>query len=147
VMPPDDPTRRAARRLLVIVLRAFGVLDLAALAAVFLPLRWMAAAHAGLGLGVMPTGPLVGYLARSASVLYALHGALVLFLSFDVRRYWRLIAFLAAAAVLHGAVMLGIDLAEGMPLWWTAGEGLGFAATGVVVLLAQGVAGGPGDGV
>ena len=131
------------RKLLVIVLRAFGILDLCALVAVFLPLRWMAAAHAAVGLGALPHGPLVGYLARSASALYALHGATVLFISFDVRRYWRLITFLAALAVLHGAVMLGIDLAEGMPVWWTSFEGLGFAATGGVVLLAQWAAGRP----
>jgi hypothetical protein len=113
-----------------VVLRAFGVLDVCAAGAVVMPVRWMAAAHAWLGLGVMPDGPLVGYLARSAAALYVLHGAMVLFLSLDVRRYWRLITFLAVAAVLHGAVMLGIDLAEGMPFWWTAFEGAGFAATG-----------------
>jgi hypothetical protein len=93
----------------------------------------------------MPEGPLVGYLARSASALYALHGALVLFRSFDVLRYWSLITFLAALAVLHGAVMLWVDLAEGMPVWWTAIEGLGFAATGGAVLAAQWAAG-PPDG-
>ena len=144
-MRRDDAGRAAARESVAVVLRALGVLDLCALGAVVLPLRWMAVAHAWLGLGAMPQGPLVGYLARSASVLYALHGALVLFLSFDVRRYWGLITFLAALAVLHGAVMLGIDLAEGMPVWWTAVEGLGFAATGGVVLLAQWAAG-PPDG-
>ncbi len=137
--------RRGDDRLLVVVLRAFGVLDLGALGAVFLPPRWMAAAHAWLGLGALPQGPLVGYLARSASFLYALHGALVLFLSFDTRRYRHVITFLAAAALVHGAVMMGIDLAEGMPLWWRAFEGPGFAATGAVVLLAQ-WASGPPDG-
>lgn len=136
---------RAGQRLLVVVLRAFGVLDLCAAGAVVVPLRWMAAAHAWLGLGPLPPGPLVGYLARSASALYALHGALVLFLSFDVRRYGPVITFLAAAALVHGAVMLGIDLAEGMPGWWTAVEGIGFAATGAVVLVAQWAAGPPGD--
>ena len=136
----------AAPVFLVVVLRAFGVLDLCALGAVFLPLRWMAAAHAWLGLGPMPEGPLVGYLARSASALYALHGAAVFFISFDVRRYWRLITFLAAVALLHGAIMLGIDLAERMPMWWTSVEGLGFAATGAVVLIAQAVAARDGSG-
>jgi hypothetical protein len=142
-MRRDDAGRAAARELVVVVLRALGVLDLLALGAVFLPLHWMAVAHAWLGLGTMPEGPLVGYLARSASALYALHGALILFLSFDVRRYWSLITFLAVLAVLHGAVMLGIDIAEGMPVWWTAIEGLGFAGTGAVVLAAQWAAGPP----
>jgi hypothetical protein len=133
--------RRAGEWVLVVVLRALGLLDLCALGAVVLPARWMAAGHAGAGLGPLPPRPLVGYLARSASALYALHGALVLFLSFDVRRYGPVITFLAAAALFHGAVMLGIDLAEGMPFWWTALEGAAFAAGGVVVLLAQWLAG------
>jgi hypothetical protein len=145
-MRRDDAGRAAAREVVAVVLRAFGVLDLCALVAVFLPLRWMAAAHAALGLGAMPEGPLVGYLARSVSALYALHGATVLFISFDVRRYWRLITFLAAVALLHGAVMLGIDLAEGMPVWWTVVEGPGIAGTGLVVLVAQWAAGPPDGG-
>jgi hypothetical protein len=145
-MRRDDSGRAAGLALLVVVLRALGGLDLCALGAVVLPLRWMAAAHAWLGLGAMPEGPLVGYLVRSASALYALHGATVLFISFDVRRYWNLITFLAAAAVLHGILMLGIDLAEGMPVWWTSVEGLGFAATGLAVLAAQWAAGSPPGG-
>src|SRR5262249_47918114 len=76
-------------------------------------------------------------LARSTSFLYALHGATVLFLSFDLSRYWSLITFLAAIALVHGAVMLGIDLAEGMPLWWTVVEGPGIFATGAVGLSLQ----------
>ena len=70
-----------------------------------------AAAHASLGLGPMPQGPLVGYLIRSASALYALHGALALFLSFDVRRYWRVITFLAAPMRI-GTTLVGIMLLD-----------------------------------
>jgi hypothetical protein len=66
-----------------------------------------------------------------------LHGAMVLFISFDVNRYERLITFLAAAALVHAGIMLGIDLNEGMPMWWTLVEAPGFAATGAVVLILQ----------
>jgi hypothetical protein len=85
----------------------------------------------------------VGYLLRSASALYALHGAMILFVAFDVRRYWRLITFLALAALVHGAVMAGIDAAVGMPRPWALAEGPCFAATGAVVLLFQARAGSP----
>jgi hypothetical protein len=122
---------------LAVVLRVLGCVDLLALVAVVMPREWMAQGHAWAGLGELPPAPIVGYLARSASFLYALHGAAVVFISFDVARYRPLITFLAAAALVHGAVMLGIDLAEGMPLWWTAVEGPGFAATGVAVLSVQ----------
>ena len=93
--------------------------------------------HKFVGLGTFPDGPIVGYLARSTSALYALHGAMVLFMSFDVARYARLIRFMAVAALVHGAVILGIDLAEGMPAPWRYGEGPAFAATGVAVLWLQ----------
>jgi hypothetical protein len=129
------------QRALALTLRCLGAVDLLALAAVVLPRPWMAAGHAVLGLGALPAEPIVGYLARSASALYGLHGAMILFLSFDVVRYARLITFLAVAALLHGAVMFGIDVAEGMPAWWTAVEGLSFATTGAVVLLLQARAG------
>lgn len=129
-----------ADRPLVVALRVLGVVDLLALLAVVMPRRWMEWGHVWAGLGEIPEGPLVGYLARSASALYGLHGAMILFISFDVRRYWRLITFLAVAALVHGAVMFGIDVAEGMPRWWTTVEGAGFAATGAVVLLLQALA-------
>ncbi|HEY7311424.1 MAG TPA: hypothetical protein VH643_18830 [Gemmataceae bacterium] len=122
---------------LVVVLRILGSVDLLALLAVFLPLDWMARAHAWLGLGELPREPIVGYLTRSASALYALHGAMILFISFDTRRYARLITFLAVVALVHGVVMLGIDLGVGMPVWWTLLEGPAFAGTGALVLLIQ----------
>jgi hypothetical protein len=68
---------------------------------------------------------------------------MIVFISFDVARYWHLIRFLAAAALLHGVVILGIDTAEGMPLWWRYTEGPCFTATGAVVLLLQWRAGEP----
>ncbi|MFL5241332.1 MAG: hypothetical protein ACJ8FY_04435 [Gemmataceae bacterium] len=120
-------------------LRFLGVIDMLAFLAAIMPRRLMEAANLLSGLGELPPGPLVGYLARSASALYGLHGAMIFFISFDVHRYWRLITFLAAAALVHGLVMLGIDLHEGMPRWWTIFEPPGFAATGGIVLILQGL--------
>jgi hypothetical protein len=128
-------TTPRGQRGLVWGLRALGVLDLLALTVVVMPWAWLAAAHAAAGLGEMPQAPVVGYLARSASVLYALHGAAVLFLSSDVVRYRPLIRFWALAALAHGAIMFGIDRTEGMPRLWTLLEGPCFAATGALVLL------------
>ena len=44
---------------LVLLLRFVGVGALFALVAVFMPVPWMAATHLRLGLGEMPTGPVV----------------------------------------------------------------------------------------
>ncbi|HLJ12158.1 MAG TPA: hypothetical protein VKU82_13275 [Planctomycetaceae bacterium] len=124
-------------RLLALVLRGIGCLDFLALAAVFMPQHWMDVAHVAIGLGPLPRDPLVGYLARSASALYALHGAMVVFISFDVARYARLIRFMAWAALPHGAVILGIDLAEQLPPVWRYVEGPLFAASGALILWLQ----------
>jgi hypothetical protein len=108
-----------------------------ALVAVVVPDRWIDSAHHWAGLGALPREPIVGYLARSTSALYALHGAMVVFISFDVSRYARLIRFMAWAALVHGAVILGIDVAQHMPEVWRYGEGPSFAAAGLVVLALQ----------
>ena len=118
-------------------LRGLGLIDLCAVVAVVMPGGWMQIGHAAAGLGDLPEAPIVGYLARSASALYALHGLLVIYMSLDVWRHWGLIRFFAAAAVVHGMVMLSIDLREGMPFWWTVVEGPSFAATGLVVLVVR----------
>ena len=123
-----------SRRQLALLLRGIGCLDLLALIAVVMPQHWMDVGHKFLGLGSIPQAPIVGYLARSTSALYALHGAMVLFMSFDVERYERLIRFMALAALIHGAVILGIDFGEGLPGMWRYGEGPAFAATGLAVL-------------
>ena len=128
---------QAAPRPLIIALRVLGATDMLAFLAVAMPASWIQSGHQWSGLGDFPDAPIAGYLARSASALYALHGLMVVYMSFDVRRYWPLIRFLAIIAVAHGVVMLGIDLAVGMPAWWSVLEGPAFSATGLIVLLAQ----------
>lgn len=125
------------RRWLILVLRLFACIDLLALFAVFMPSSWMAAGHAMLGMGTLPQAPIIGYLARSASWLYAMHGGAVFVMSMDVQRYAKLITFLGMAALVHGALMCSIDLIEGMPWWWVTLEGPTIAATGALVLALQ----------
>jgi hypothetical protein len=124
-------------RKLALFLRAIGCLDLLAVAAVVMPRPALDLAHTWAGLEAIPLEPIVWYLARSASALYVLHGAIVVFISIDVLQYERLIRFMAFATLLHGAVLFGIDVAEGMPPLWRFSEGPVFAATGLIVLWLQ----------
>lgn len=112
-----------AHRVLVVVLRFTGVVLLTALFPAAMPYSWMDAVHARLGLGTLPDDPIVGYLTRSCSLLYAFHGALLLYLSTDLRRYLPAIRFLVAISVPFGAALFWIDRAVGMPAYWVAFEG------------------------
>ena len=71
---------------------------------------------------------------RSISGLYALHGALLVFLAGDVRRYLPVVRFLAVAGAMFGAMILTIDCAVGMPLPWTVAEGPYVVMLSAVVL-------------
>ncbi len=110
-------------RILVWLLRLGGAVMLTALGAVVMPFDWMDWTHRQTGLGELPHVPIVGYLTRSISALYALHGALLVFLAGDVRRYLPIVRFLAVAGTAFGGLMLAIDCAVGMPRPWTICEG------------------------
>jgi hypothetical protein len=120
---------------LVILLRLVGVPALFALAAVLMPVSWMAATHRWLGLGEMPTAPVVEYLARSLSAFYAVMGALCLVLATDMERYRPLVRFLGVVFALMSVVLLGVDLAAGMPWWWSASEGPGGVVFGALLFV------------
>jgi hypothetical protein len=109
--------------LLVFLLRFDAVLVLLALGPAVMPFAWMQAIHESLGLGQLPAAPLMGYLTRSLSLMYATHGALELFLSRDIRRYLPLVRFVAMLGVLFGLSMTALDIAVGMPLFWIMSEG------------------------
>jgi hypothetical protein len=124
-----------ADKVLVFLLRFVGVGALFALVAVFMPVSWMAATHRWLGLGELPTATVVEDLARSLSAFYTLAGALCLVLAADLERYRPLVRLLGMAFALVSLVLLGVDLAAGMPWWWTASEGPGGVVFGAVLFV------------
>lgn len=126
-----DPLRVAAIRR---VLRLIGAVDCLAVVAVLMPRSLIESVSLRLGFASFPPGPLPEYLARSTSLLYALHGALLLYVAGDVVRNWGLIRWLGVLAIIHGTLMLAIDLHLGMPLWWCLAEGPIFAASGLLLL-------------
>ena len=119
---------------LVILFRyLLGMGSLFALVPVVMPWSWMAATHRWLGLGEMPTGPIVEYLARSLSAFYAVMGALCLVVAADLERYRPLVRLLGTAFALMSVVLLGVDLAAGLPWWWSASEGPGGVVLGALM--------------
>jgi hypothetical protein len=54
-------------------------------------------------------------------------------LTTDLERYRPLVLFLGAAFALMSVPLLGVDLAAGMPWWWSASEGPGGVVFGVLM--------------
>lgn len=121
-------------RLLKVFLRLVGVADLMAVIVVFLPTAWLGEAHETIGLGVLPEGQIVGYLARSTSLLYGIHGALLIVMSNDLSNYRPLIRCYGRILVVAGLLLVGVDVAESMPVWWTVFESVAVIGIGVVIL-------------
>ena len=130
--PPYHP--RMSDRAVSLILRAAGGLNLTAVVFAFGPDALLDWGHRVLLGGPFPEEPVAEYLARSASLLYAFHGCLLIYAAGDVRKFagWlRLYGGLMAAA---GAAFLVVDLMAGMPAWWTFGEAGSLLGGGLLVL-------------
>ncbi|MFH1024265.1 MAG: hypothetical protein V1809_12865, partial [Planctomycetota bacterium] len=110
-----------------------GFVMLTALVPAVMPFAWMNFIHATLGLGNLPDAPIVHYLTRSCSMLYACGGALILYLAMDVRRHVEIIRLGGILTVVGGVGLAAIDLNSGLPWFWVAGEGPCVVALGVVM--------------
>ena len=71
-----------------------------------------------------------------------MHGALVFFVSPDVRRYLPVVKFLAVLGIVFGSGMLVLDIMAGMPPSWIAGEGPFIIVLGSVMLWLSTIGGG-----
>ncbi len=133
-LEPDAVETANAPRILVWLLRLFGVSSMFALIFVAAPHSWMRDIHAWAELGVMPDTPVVWYLARSTSAFYAIVGGLFLVVSRDLPRYRPVIVYLGWSVNFLGAVLCIVDVLEGMPTSWTLWEGPFVIAYGVAML-------------
>ena len=121
-------------RLLVGLLRVVGLLEAAALPAVVMPRAWMNDIHASMGLGELPPGPVVEYLARTVSFIYGGHGVLLWLLATDLVRYRPLIVFTGVAYVATAVVFLAINVVTGMPIYWTIIEPAACLVVGAMII-------------
>jgi hypothetical protein len=94
-----------------------------AFGAVFLPRAWMEAVHAGMGLTEMPRGLVFDSVMRQVSFTYGVHGVALWFIAADVGRYRPLVILTAVGYLLAGPVFFMVDLHNGMPWPWIAGNG------------------------
>lgn len=118
----STPMNRCEKAL-VLLLRLDGMVMLVALFPSIMPLTWMKEIHRCLGMGELPDGPIISYLTRSLSIMYAMHGALLFFISWDVRRYLPVVKLVAILTILLGLWLTALDVIVGMPMFWTIFEG------------------------
>lgn len=123
-------------RFLTLFLRVVGTVAGTAAFCAVMPLTWMDAVHRAFGMGALPPQPIVAYLARSASALYALLGGLFWMLSCDVVRYRPVIRWLGRAAIVLGLLLLWIDSTAGLPRLWQLAEGPANILLGAIILIA-----------
>jgi hypothetical protein len=127
-------TPAIANVLLKWLLRLSGGLELLAISFIVFPLSGMNFIHDRyLGLGPLPSGTVVEYLARTLSTVYAIHGAVLVGLSLNVGRYRPLIAVVGLIHALAGITFLGIDVSSGKPWYWTMSEGPPVTVGGLLI--------------
>ena len=126
--------QQTARRLLAWLLYGLGGMMSVAFLAVVMPTSAMASIADWLGVGPLYRSPLTEYLTRSLSALYGVYGLLHLYLARDVVRYRDLIVVIGWLAVLAGVILTVVDLAAGMPPYWSWSEGPPTALVGFVTV-------------
>lgn len=123
-----------ARTILKWILLVAGGLAATAVFTMAMPTDWMEWANDWLGLGPFHRSPLIEYLTRSLSALYALNGFMALYLARDVTRYADLLAFYGWLTVGVAAALTAIDFSAGMPPSWRWGEGPPMIVLGLVIV-------------
>lgn len=118
-----DAATAPARRALAFALRWIGTVSGSAIVAALMPLSWIAAAHAAIGLGPLPEGPVVEYLARSTSFLYAALGGLMWLIASDPVRHARLLRLVLVLGFAAAPGLFVLDHRAGLPAWWRMSEG------------------------
>lgn len=98
------------------------------------PVSWMSYLHEWLGLGEFPETPITIYLARSTSLLYAMHGLMLIAVAIHLRGCWPLAEWIGWLHAAVGLSMLMVDLNASMPLYWTVGEGPPVAFGGLLLV-------------
>lgn len=122
------------QRYFKLFLRIVGSTALLAIVGMIMPYSWMDAVHQWLGWGELPSEPVVGYLARSTSALYAVIGGLLWVVSFDPIRHRSVVVYAGAVFLILAVALTVVDVVEGLPLYWTIGEAILNLGTGAIML-------------
>lgn len=116
------------------LLRVSAIVTGLAIVPMWMPRSWMEATHEAIGLGRLPDEPIVDYMARTLSALYAVYGGLLAVLSADVRRYRAVIVYLSLVSIGFGLWVAVLDSSLEFPISWALTEGSIVVVLGSVML-------------
>jgi hypothetical protein len=94
----------------------------------------MEISHAWLGLGEMPSVPVLIFLIRQASYTYGVHGISLWVLASNVVRFRPLVILNGISFLVAGPVFFMIDYTSGVPWWWTIADPLSCMSFGAALL-------------
>ncbi len=117
-------------RLLRSWLMLVGVVQCAAVIAVFMPHSWMDLCSRLMDVDSLPTGSLPGYLARLSSAMYVVHGTMLIITAWNLPLVLPIVIPFARLTIALGGIMLWIDVAERMPIVWTFLETIALVLSG-----------------
>lgn len=107
-----------------------GVVQSAAVIAVFMPHSWMDLCSRLMGVDSLPTGSLPNYLARLSSAMYVVHGTMLIITAWNLPLVLPIVIPFARLTIVLGGIMLWIDIAERMPIVWTLFETIALVVSG-----------------
>ncbi len=131
----ESPVASKHEQALRLILLGIALAEFGAVIGVFMPISLMKTIHSLIGLGAMPEGVLVPYLARSLSAFYMVHAGVTGICALDVRRYSPMIKYLAWAGIAFASMVTYLDIHAGFPWYWTVAEGPGLAVLSVAMLV------------
>src|SRR5687768_15582464 len=99
-------------------LRVLAILQMLTAGIVIMPLEWIDAWHAWIGLGVMSHDPMLRYVVRGGALVQGAIGVLLGVMATDVARYRPLIVTTAVIYLVSAPAFYFIDSIAHMPRFW-----------------------------
>ena len=131
---PSAMRPELAKSVLKWLLLVLGAIAASAVVAMVMPFTWMQVGNDWLGLAPLDNTPLIQYLTRSLSAVYALFGVLAIYVAFDVRHYRKLLVLMGWLTAILGVALTAIDFTAGMPVSWSWAEGPPTVVLGVLIV-------------
>jgi hypothetical protein len=127
-------------------LRLLAILQILTAGIVIMPLEWIDAWHAWVGLGVMSHDPMLRYVVRGGAFVQGGIGVLLWIMASDVTRYRPLIVATGAIYLIAGPSFYLIDSIALMPRFWCLLDSISCLLEGGILLaLVSGAREGVGE--